>query len=673
MPRIAISYRREDSGVITGRIFDRLVTHYGRDSIFRDIDDIPPGVDFRAQINGVLDESDIVLALVGPRWIGSRGGQTRLSDEADPVRVEIETALRKGVPLIPVLVLRGTMPRVSQLPETMKDFAYRNGVQVDAGQDFDVHVSRLLRAMDRILQQKTEGTPACEPQMDEAPDASTEIAPWPGLGARSATLLARSDTMGKPRPLPPSADAAAPEAVVPVPSFAPLRWRGYRAIIGLVAGVLVGVVAISGISFYLKPAQQTSARSRDVDQQLSPRASIMVLPFRNSSGDPSEDYIADAVTDDLTTDLSRLSDTLVIARATAFTYKGKAVEVREIGRKLGIRYLLEGSVGKVGTRVQANAELVDTGSAANIWADRFDTEVTSLLELYEAVTGRIAASLNLQLVRAENRRAMADRTTNPDAVDLRLRAMAHLTENETPESSLAARKSLEASLALDPNSAEAWSQLALVLVRDFMRNWNHATREDLARSEEALRKALTIDRSIAMAHMAEGYIRQVKGDHQEALDAFDRAIALNPNLAIAWAKKGHQLVFLGRAKEAPALVKKAFTISPRDPELWMFHWILGQAYFTMGDYDNAINWLQKSVELQPTLWWNRAYLISAYGLTGRLGHHEAQTALSEYREKFKNWPVPKIRDWYVKTEPNLNPGFEATLQELFNGLQMAGL
>src|SRR5208282_6321311 len=144
----------------------------------------------------------------------------------------------------------------------------------------------------------------------------------------------------------------------------------------------------------------------------------------------------------------------------------------------------------------ANAELIDTGSAANIWADRFDTDVTSLLELYDAVTGRIAASLNLQLVRAEYRRAVAERATDPDAVDLRLRAMAYLTENETPESSLAARKALEASLALDPRNAEAWSQLALVLVRDYFFHWNHATRDEVTQAEEALQKAFALDRSI---------------------------------------------------------------------------------------------------------------------------------------------------------------------------------
>ncbi len=408
--------------------------------------------------------------------------------------------------------------------------------------------------------------------------------------------------------------------------------------------------------------------------QLSARASIMVLPFRNSSGDPGEDYIADAVTDDLTTDLSRLADTLVIAQATAFTYRGKPVDVRDIGQKFGIRYMLEGSVGRLGTRVQANAQLIDASSAAAIWADRFDTDVTSLLELYDAVTGRIAASLHLQLVRAEYRRAVAERATDPDAVDLRLRAMASLTENETPENSLAARKSFEASLALDPHSAEAWSELALVLVRDFVRNWNHTTREELARAEEALQHAfVATNRSIAIAHLADGEIRRVKGDNQGALDAFDRALELNPNLAFACGRKALQLVFLGRAKEAPALVQRAITISPRDPDLGSFHNYMGFAYFAMRDYDNAINGFQKSVQLMPAFWMNRASLISAYALTGRLGEHEAQVALSEYREKFKNWRLPNIRDWYAKTQPNPHPGFKATLDELYKGLEIAGV
>lgn len=151
MPQIIISYRREDSGVITGRIFDRFVARYGRDAIFRDIDNVPIGVDFRTHIDQVLGASDVVLAIVGPHWAGPAGSPSRLDNAADPVRVEIEAALRKSAPLIPVLVLGATMPTVAQLPESLKDFAYRNAVQLDAGQDFDVHMARVIRAVDGVL------------------------------------------------------------------------------------------------------------------------------------------------------------------------------------------------------------------------------------------------------------------------------------------------------------------------------------------------------------------------------------------------------------------------------------------------------------------------------------------------------------------------------------------
>src|SRR5215212_10421748 len=144
MPQITISYRRDDSLDITGRIFERLAAHYGRESVFRDIDNIPPGVDFRKHINSLLDASDIVLAIVGPRWIGPRASQNRLANAADPVRVEIETALRKEHPLIPVLVQRARMPQVEQLPESMQEFAYRNAVEVDSGRDFDHHMTGLI-------------------------------------------------------------------------------------------------------------------------------------------------------------------------------------------------------------------------------------------------------------------------------------------------------------------------------------------------------------------------------------------------------------------------------------------------------------------------------------------------------------------------------------------------
>src|ERR1700681_4273845 len=155
MPRITISYRGDDSDVITGRIFDRLSAHYGRETVFRDIDSIPLGVDFRKHVNNVIDGTDIMVAVVGPKWLGPRAGQSRLDNAADPVRVEVDAALRKGVPLIPVLVLRAQMPRADQLPPSLEDFAYRNAARIDAGQDFDTHMGRLIRAIDNVLQEKT--------------------------------------------------------------------------------------------------------------------------------------------------------------------------------------------------------------------------------------------------------------------------------------------------------------------------------------------------------------------------------------------------------------------------------------------------------------------------------------------------------------------------------------
>jgi hypothetical protein len=258
MPRITISYRRDDSGVITGRIFDRLAAHYGRDAVFRDIDNIPPGTDFREQIAKVLDESDMLLAIVGPRWLGARGGHTRLSDESDPVRLEIETGLRKRMPVIPVLVLRATMPRITQLPDSIKDFAYRQAVQVDAGEDFDVHSARLIRAMDRILRQNDGGAADLSRIIDEAPKPSE-------AGVATTALAEPADAVDLADiGLVPSVEAAETVAREELPIAdgtlagdrifdPPPRWRGRR--MGLFVSVgAVSVIIVAAVIVFLKPS-----------------------------------------------------------------------------------------------------------------------------------------------------------------------------------------------------------------------------------------------------------------------------------------------------------------------------------------------------------------------------------------------------------------------------------
>src|SRR4051812_15586289 len=277
MPRITISYRREDSGVITGRIFDRLANHYGRDSVFRDIDSIPPGADFREFINLILDESDIVLAVVGPRWLGARAGQTRLSDEADLVRVEIETALRKSKPLIPVMVQRATMPRVALLPDTLRDFAYKNEVQIDSGQDFDVHIARLIRAMDLILQQRAQDGPSGAVIYLESGSRSALIEGSTGGPGRDG-LLTPAPAATDPIDPPPSsldrvtsdaepADIALSPAVVDIatiPQAQPFK-RFSRYFVFSILGVFLGIAATVGASTYSKWEQPISSLSSKRD------------------------------------------------------------------------------------------------------------------------------------------------------------------------------------------------------------------------------------------------------------------------------------------------------------------------------------------------------------------------------------------------------------------------
>src|ERR1700726_4528274 len=175
MPKIAISYRRADSEAMTGRIFDRLIAHYGKEAIFRDIDDIPPGIDFRVHINQTLLKTNILLAIVGPQWLGaaSDGSADRIQEESDPVRVEVETALRRRVPLIPVLIGATKMPSSDLLPPSLKDFAFRNAVRVDTGQDFDYHMDRLIRSMDAILEQAPKSPPSRETKTPTPPKPST--------------------------------------------------------------------------------------------------------------------------------------------------------------------------------------------------------------------------------------------------------------------------------------------------------------------------------------------------------------------------------------------------------------------------------------------------------------------------------------------------------------------
>jgi adenylate cyclase len=306
-----------------------------------------------------------------------------------------------------------------------------------------------------------------------------------------------------------------------VPHGAPRAWR--RAVLlGLLAVGLVGLLGL-GVRLALY-------RGPSVDR---PRLSIAVLPFSNLSGDPDQDYFSDALTEDLTTDLSRIEGAFVIARNTMQTYRGKAVDVKQLGRELGVRYLLEGSVRRAENQVRVTAQLVDAETGAHLWAERFDRGAADLLTLQAEVTGQIARMLNLQLMEAESQRATRGRPDTLEAIDYARKAWAELwTKPLTQETNAQALADLEQARALDPTVPEIWTNLAVAYQRAVFFGWSPSREESLRLAREAAERAVTLDPRSADAHYVLGLILRFQGDLDRLREASETVVALNPNHAL---------------------------------------------------------------------------------------------------------------------------------------------
>ncbi len=443
------------------------------------------------------------------------------------------------------------------------------------------------------------------------------------------------------------------------------------------AQAVIRTVARKGVRFIADVREHLAAEDTQwvvrpliADAAPSPRASILVLPFRNATADPAQEYFTDAVTSDLTVDLSRMRDIVVISAATALTYKGTSLDPRQIGRELGVRYLVVGSIARIGDLIRTNVQLLDATSGEQLWGDRFENRFVDLGGLEDAITGRIAASLNIQVVRAEGRRA--DQVPRPDALDLRLRATSLFYSSVAPEHTLATRRLLQESAALDPSSAETWARLAEVIASDYTTNWNDTGDEQLQEAEEAVRRALLIDPNHALAHVAQGIVQRARGEHHAALEAFTRAIELDRNFALAYAHKGSGLTLVGRPAEAPPFVEQAIRLSPHDPSIGMFHWIIGRALFFTGEYQQAIPWFRKSVETRPNLWFNRLYLVSACALADM--PEQATRALSEFNRVFSSPPYTlAVVEARESATPNDDPIVVAARAKFHEGLLRAGM
>jgi TolB-like protein/Tfp pilus assembly protein PilF len=396
---------------------------------------------------------------------------------------------------------------------------------------------------------------------------------------------------------------------------------------------------------------------------------IVVLPFANLSKDPEQQYFADAITDDLTTDLSRISGSFVIAATTAFTYKGKGLGANQIGHELGVRYVLEGSVRHTGDHVQVNVQLIDGESGAHLWADRFESHRANLAKAQSEITGRLARTLNLELAEAVGRRVEQDGSIDTDVHDFLMRGWASYYRPASAAVRQEALRAFEQALEVDPQSVEARIGIGTVLVDDLVLGFSISREQDKARADQALREALEREMNDSMAHFAMGMLRRVQNRLNESRIELESAIALDPNNARALQQLGLTLMWLGQPDAAIPQIEKAIRLNPHDPNIASYYWALGSSNLISGRVGDAVNLLSKARAANPRLYFVYLWLAAPLALSGDLD--EARAALAE---SMKLRPeVNSLARWRAEIPSYGNPQFMALAEKtLYAGLRRVG-
>ena len=396
-----------------------------------------------------------------------------------------------------------------------------------------------------------------------------------------------------------------------------------------------------------------------------PRLSIVVLPFANIGGDPEQDYFADGVTESLTTDLSRISGAFVIGRSTAFTYKGKAVDLKSVGRELGVRYVLEGSVQRGGDRMRVNVQLIEAETGAHLWAERFDKPVADLFEMQDEIVARLANQLRAELVHAEARRA--ERALNPNSMDLYFQGQALSYRGVTPDILERERMFFERALELDSCNVEALAGVAMV---DLIVGGSLAVddpRPFMAAAEAKFSRALSAAPNHAGAHFGLGFVLSLTGRAQRGIDELERALAIDPNMAIARATLGLAQIFVGRAENTDAHVLEALRLSPRDPYVSLWFQQAGLAKLFLGDFAQAVPWNKKSIDANRNNPWAFFYLAACLAHLGRLD--EARKEVKAGLAVNPKFTIARCRAGFQSD----NAVFLAQRERMIEGMRMAGV
>ncbi|WOS63449.1 adenylate/guanylate cyclase domain-containing protein [Sinorhizobium fredii] len=394
--------------------------------------------------------------------------------------------------------------------------------------------------------------------------------------------------------------------------------------------------------------------------QLPRKPSIAVLPFDNMSGDPEQGYFADGITEDIITDLSKVSGLFVIARNSSFAYKGKTPDIRKVSRELGVRYVLEGSVRRAADRIRINAQMIDGTTGGHLWAERYDRGLEDIFAVQDEVTRTIVNALRVKLTTGEEERREGRGKVDPEAYDLLVRARQAILQFNS-QSSMEARSMLQRAIAIDPGLAAAYASLSIIALTDFINRWNGATPEDLTQALDLAQKAIDTDDTEPLGphalSLALSWMRRL----DEAEVAAQRAIELDPNLASGYTALGTIRDFQGRHEDALPLYAQAHRL---DPQFDLSLHFQGRALLSLGRYDEAESVLKRRLTLSPRSDMTRFYLACLYGRIGR--HEEARRYWREVLEVNPNFSVDHLRRALPYRNPNL-------LDRLVDGLREAGV
>lgn len=439
------------------------------------------------------------------------------------------------------------------------------------------------------------------------------------------------------------------------------KWRKAALAIAVVLMIVVGTVGIWYFFMRSPPPSIETASEEKMAFPLPDIPSIAVLPFTNMSGEPEQAYFSDGITEDIITDLSKLSRLLVISRSSSFAYKGKPVKISQVAEELGVRYVLEGSVRKGSDKIRINVQLIDTTTGHHLWAERYDRELKDIFSLQDEITRKIVMTVDVEVDEAEFKRVRQISTENLNAWDSFMRGWEYYRGRTKSAITQQARQMFERAIELDPKFSGAYAALGWTYLAEWLWGWTQDPQAPV-RAFELVQKAISLDDSLAGAYRVLAMIYLWKDrQHEQAIATAEKAMALDPNNASGYGILSETLKFAGRPEEVIALMDKAIRLNPRYPAYYLFQ--SGSSYYYMGRYDEALALLKRAATRSPNHYPTRQYLAAIYTELGR-----EEEAKAELAEVLRISPDHSLKE--MAKYPYKDPAY---LERLRNHMRRAGL